>query len=306
MRTHERNNYVILLSGIAVAAILMTYPLMGFAQIIYLQQQQTALAATTVTTKTTNDLSKASNNVTVQQGTISSGPPMGPKDAMRIAMILPPRADDSIYTGTLTYTASKKVDIFVIHTFGINNSSLVNSTYGEPANFPVGPGIQVAASIIEPIYGNSFVPSASIPFSGNALGFITFNSQPFIVTYSLKAVLDKPTMINNFTNALIKAPTPAAGLKVSLVPNAGALGDKAFSPNPIEIKAGNSVTWTNNDSGSHTVTSGSGANDTNLGKQFDSGLIGPKQSFTQTFKSTGEFSYFCQIHPTMVGKISVK
>lgn len=62
----------------------------------------------------------------------------------RIAMILPPRADDSIYTGTLTYTASKKVDIFVIHTFGISNSSLVNSTYDEPANFPVGPGIQVA------------------------------------------------------------------------------------------------------------------------------------------------------------------
>ena len=52
--------------------------------------------------------------------------------------------------------------------------------------------------------------------------------------------------------------------------------------------------------------SGTRVNDTNLGKQFDSGLIGPKQTFTQTFKSTGEFSYFCQIHPTMVGKISVK
>jgi len=84
------------------------------------------------------------------------------------------------------------------------------------------------------------------------------------------------------------------------------MGDKAFSPNPIDIKTGNTVTWTNNDNETHTVTSGSGANDTNLGKQFDSGLFEPKQTFTQTFKSPGEFSYFCQIHPAMVGKISVK
>jgi plastocyanin len=304
MRTHQRNNYVMLLCGIGVAAVLIIQSLLGFIQISY-QQQQTANAATTETAKTTNN-TNVTNNVIVQQGTISSGPPMGPNDAMRIATILPPRPDGSIYTGTLTYTASKKVDIVLIHTFGISNSSLVNSTYGEPANFPIGPGIQVAPSVIDPNYGNSFVPSASIPFSANVLGFITFNSQPFIVTYSLKAVLDKPTMVNNFTYALIKAPTTVAGLKVSIVPNAGAMGDKAFSPNPIDIKAGNTVTWINNDVGSHTVTSGSSANDTNLGKQFDSGLIGPKQIFTQTFKSSGEFNYFCQIHPTMVGKISVK
>jgi hypothetical protein len=68
MRTLERKNYVILLSGIAVAAVLITQSLLGFIQIGYqqLQQQQTARAATTVTTKTTNDLSNATNKVTVQ------------------------------------------------------------------------------------------------------------------------------------------------------------------------------------------------------------------------------------------------
>jgi len=91
-----------------------------------------------------------------------------------------------------------------------------------------------------------------------------------------------------------------------LYASAGAMGDKAFSPNPINIKTGNTVTWTNNDVGSHTVTSGSGANDTSRGKQFDSGLIGPKQTFTETFKTAGEFSYFCQVHPTVVGKINIK
>ena len=56
----------------------------------------------------------------------------------------------------------------------------------------------------------------------------------------------------------------------------------------------------------HTVTSGAGANESNLGKQFDSGLIGPKQTFTQAFKTAGEFIYFCQIHPAMVGTVTVK
>ena len=53
---------------------------------------------------------------------------------------------------------------------------------------------------------------------------------------------------------MINASTKTPGLKVSIVPNAGAMGDKAFSPNPIGIKTGNTVTWTNNDVGSHALT----------------------------------------------------
>ena len=57
---------------------------------------------------------------------------------------------------------------------------------------------------------------------------------------------------------------------------------KAFSPNPLEIKVGDTVTWTNNDNQIHVVTSGTGGNDPNLGKEFDSApglstLIAPNQ-----------------------------
>ena len=48
----------------------------------------------------------------------------------------------------------------------------------------------------------------------------------------------------------------AQGASVSIVPNASTMGDKAFSPNPAEVKAGESVTWTNDDSQIHTATSG--------------------------------------------------
>ena len=96
----------------------------------------------------------------------------------------------------------------------------------------------------------------------------------------------------------------AQGASVSIVPNASTMGDKAFSPNPAELKAGESVTWTNDDSQIHTATSGAvGAEDS--GKVFDSGILSPKATFDFKFDQAGEYDYYCTLHPQMVGKVSV-
>jgi nitrite reductase (NO-forming) len=95
--------------------------------------------------------------------------------------------------------------------------------------------------------------------------------------------------------------------KVSIVNGAATLGNKAFSPNLIRIKVGTTVTWTNNDNNLHTVTSGI-PNTANAGEAFDSGLtalIMPTKTYSHKFTNTGEFSYFCRVHPTMVGKVVV-
>ena len=96
----------------------------------------------------------------------------------------------------------------------------------------------------------------------------------------------------------------AQGASVSIVPNASTMGDKAFSPNPVEIKAGETVTWTNDDSQIHTATSGAvGAEDS--GKVFDSGILSPKATFDFKFDQAGEVDYYCTLHPQMVGKVVV-
>ena len=96
----------------------------------------------------------------------------------------------------------------------------------------------------------------------------------------------------------------AQGASVSIVPNASTMGDKAFSPNPAELKAGESVTWTNDDSQIHTATSGAvGAEDS--GKVFDSGILSPKATFDFKFDQAGEYDYYCTLHPQMLGKVSV-
>ncbi|MGD1054710.1 MAG: cupredoxin domain-containing protein [Nitrososphaerales archaeon] len=71
----------------------------------------------------------------------------------------------------------------------------------------------------------------------------------------------------------------------------------AFHPATITVVIGvnNTVTWTNNDATSHTVTS-----DNSL---FGSGTLAPGATYTQTFDQAGTYGYHCSIHPTMKGTV---
>lgn len=80
--------------------------------------------------------------------------------------------------------------------------------------------------------------------------------------------------------------------------NAVSIENFSFNPSEITVKKGTEVTWTNNDSTTHTVTS-----DTNA---FKSGDLAPGNTFKFTFNETGTFSYHCSIHTTMTGKVIVQ
>jgi plastocyanin len=110
---------------------------------------------------------------------------------------------------------------------------------------------------------------------------------------------------NGTSSASGNSSSTPAGTKVSIVEEASEMGDQAYDPNPVKIKSGDSVTWTNDDSQIHTVTSGTGSDDPNLGKDFDSSMLSQNQTFSHKFTTAGEFPYFCQLHPTMVGKVVV-
>ncbi|MHB9160873.1 MAG: cupredoxin domain-containing protein [Nitrosotalea sp.] len=63
-----------------------------------------------------------------------------------------------------------------------------------------------------------------------------------------------------------------------------------YSPFQVNVSVGDTVTWTNQDNRTHTVTTGT----SNYGPQgiFDSGVIKPGQSFTQFFGSVGKYGYY--------------
>jgi plastocyanin len=111
--------------------------------------------------------------------------------------------------------------------------------------------------------------------------------------------------INGTANSGNSTNSTAAGTKVSIVEEASEMGDQAYNPNPVKVKSGDTVAWTNNDSQIHTVTSGIDSSDPNMGKVFDSSMLSQNQTFSYKFTNAGEFSYFCELHPTMVGKVVV-
>jgi len=74
-------------------------------------------------------------------------------------------------------------------------------------------------------------------------------------------------------------------------------GNNSYSPNPSEVKVGEVVTWVNEDSAIHTATSTDGT--------FDSDILRRGQTYNYTFDSVGEYSYFCTLHPDMVGRVIV-
>ena len=72
----------------------------------------------------------------------------------------------------------------------------------------------------------------------------------------------------------------------------------AFNPNTITIKAGTNVTWINQDSAIHDVSSDSGA--------FASSDLSKGEKYTHNFTKPGEYPYHCNEHPYMKGKIIVQ
>lgn len=78
----------------------------------------------------------------------------------------------------------------------------------------------------------------------------------------------------------------------------------SFNVANLEVEAGTTVTWTNNSSVDHTVTSGT-RDDDDAGAEFDSGTISPGGTFSVTFEEAGSYPYFCEFHPGMSAEVTV-
>ena len=72
-----------------------------------------------------------------------------------------------------------------------------------------------------------------------------------------------------------------------------------FSPATITIKKGTTVTWTNQDSAPHTVTSTSGS-------ELASDTLSKGGAYSHTFDKAGTFDYHCTVHPNMKAKVIVE
>jgi len=95
---------------------------------------------------------------------------------------------------------------------------------------------------------------------------------------------------------------------VSIPPGASGSGchakKKCFVPTTTKIDVGDTVTWSNDDSITHTVTS-LRTDDAPAGKKFDSDMMLAGEIFSYMFEQPGNYPYQCLLHPWMKAEVIV-
>jgi len=108
-------------------------------------------------------------------------------------------------------------------------------------------------------------------------------------------------VIGNLQNDFLIPPDVIIPIKVSR-PGCD-IEDICYIPSNIVVEKGKSVTWLNEDSSFHSVTSGFYPEPSGL---FDSGHLDPYQSYTLSFDEIGTYDYFCTLHPWMFAQVIVE
>jgi plastocyanin len=90
----------------------------------------------------------------------------------------------------------------------------------------------------------------------------------------------------------------------------------AFVPADIRVAVGTEVKWTNEDAVDHTVTSGvqrkqgvPGVEEDEAARpdgKFDSNLPEEGDTFVFSFDEPGTYAYYCDVHASMTGEITVE
>ena len=135
---------------------------------------------------------QSETHVTVQNTSTSVQDPLPGHQGHQAAIILPPRTDGNLWVGTVTWTASKPVELVVLH--GYTNVT-ADTAHGIPfiAKPPTG---ALAITLIGPTQfmpASDPVPSGTAPFVGSAVAFHTLSGAKFTVTYSVDATANTPT-----------------------------------------------------------------------------------------------------------------
>jgi plastocyanin len=91
---------------------------------------------------------------------------------------------------------------------------------------------------------------------------------------------------------------PGCSASTAIATSQVVIQNMSFSPACIKVAAGTTVTFTNNDSITHTVTADDGT--------YNSGNLSPAQAFLHAFATAGTSHYHCTIHAGMMGTVIVQ
>lgn len=109
------------------------------------------------------------------------------------------------------------------------------------------------------------------------------------------------------TGASNAAAPASSGTSISIPTGAATPGNPSYAPDSLTVKKGDVITVSNDDTAPHTATSGTGPEDPNSAKLFDTSIImaGDKAQINTDSLEPGDYNYYCTVHPFMKGTITV-
>ena len=93
-------------------------------------------------------------------------------------------------------------------------------------------------------------------------------------------------------------PAPPGSTTVTMPSGASSQTTGAYTPNPLTVSTGTTVSFLNSDSTTHTSTADAGA--------WSSPNLASGKRFNVTLSTAGRFTYHCALHPNMIGTITVQ
>jgi plastocyanin len=185
---------------------------------------------------------------------------------------------------------------------------------GNPSN-PPGYAPDVVTVVIgvnnTVVWSNDDTAAHTVTSDNNTGGAPVFDSgnmnggQAYNYTFTTPGTYPYHCSYHSWMSGTIVVKAGVAAAKVSIPSGASnPANPPGYVPDSITVVIGlnNTVTWSNDDSAPHTVTSNSVPSGAS---SFDSGNMNPGQSFTFTFTVPGTYEYHCSYHSWMTGTVTV-
>ncbi|HEU4822017.1 MAG TPA: hypothetical protein VFS97_01190 [Nitrososphaeraceae archaeon] len=144
-------------------------------------------AAQNQTGMTPEMTSTTATNFTVQKTATSTVDTLPGHQMHQAVVVLPQRTDGKIWVGTLSWSASKPVEVRLLQNYDANIKP--DQAHGKPVTAPFAQG-ESAISLILQTNGAGTVPSynaGSMDFAASQVAFHTLGGVPFTVTYTVDA-----------------------------------------------------------------------------------------------------------------------
>jgi hypothetical protein len=171
------------------------------AAVLYLNvDTQIAISDVSASPTISNNTTTVERYIAQKTEMSTSAPPIATphgKVPHQIIFALPLRNDSMIWTGTVTFTASRPIEIEVLHDY--KPTSTIDSEHGEPYHANISQNRTIAISTMTmfsdtPVkVTDTPISTGSLTFTGSALVFHKTSGDPFTVTYTVDAVARSPT-----------------------------------------------------------------------------------------------------------------